>query len=96
LDVLKDMLDVEVPGHRRVMQFANTREVIAGLQKVMHQLAPALIVVEATGGYEKAVVKGLFEAAMNLAEFGKHVQPGLFMTKSDLGQRLSALLVRRR
>ena len=33
---------------------------------------------------------------MNLAEFGKHVQPRLFVAKSDLGQRLTALLVRRR
>ena len=34
--------------------------------------------------------------AMNLAEFGKHVQPRRYEAKSELGQRLTALLVRRR
>jgi transposase len=125
VDVSKDILDVAVLGQRRVRQYANTQVGIAELRKAMDQLAPAMIVVEATGGYERAVLLGLFEArlpvarvsanrvrqyaracgllaktdrldAMNLAEFGKHVQPRLFVAKSDLGQRLTAVLVRRR
>ena len=34
--------------------------------------------------------------ALNLADYGKHVQPRLFVAKSEQGQRLSAILVRRR
>jgi transposase len=125
VDVSKDTLDVAVLGQRRVRQYANTRLGIAELRKAIRQLTPALIVVEATGGYERAVLQGLFEAGlpvarvsanrvrqyarargllaktdrldtMNLAEFGKHVQPRRYVAKSDLGQRLTALLVRRR
>jgi transposase len=43
---------------------------------------PNLIVVEATGGYEEALV---------LADYGKHIQPLLFV-----GKRLSALMGRRK
>ena len=84
----------------------------------MIELMPALIVVEVTGGYERAVVYALFEAglpvarvsgyrarqyahakgrlaktdeldALNLADYGKHVQLRLFEAKSEQGQLLS-------
>lgn len=91
----------------------------------MCQLNPKLIVVEATGGYEEALVLSLFETGMpvalvspqrvrqyakargllaktdkldaqNLAEYGKNIQPRLFVAKSEAGRRLSAIIGRRR
>ena len=67
VDVSKDTLDVAVLGQQRVRQYANTQVGIAELRKAMGQLAPALIVVEATGGYERAAVLGLFEAGLPVA-----------------------------
>lgn len=90
----------------------------------MHQLNPKLIVVEATGGYEQALVLALFAAdlpvalvspqrvrqyakakgllaktdrldAHILADFGKHIQPRLFVAKSEERKRLSGLVARR-
>jgi transposase len=84
-----------------------------------------MIVVEVTGGYERAVVHALFEVglpvarvsgyrarqyahakgnlaktdeldALNLADYGKHVQLRWFEAKSEQGQLLSGKLVRRR
>jgi len=125
IDVSKDVLDVAVLGQRQVRQYANTRKGVGELGKVIRRVRPELIVVEATGGYERVVVKGLYAAglpvarvsanrvrqyarargllaktdrldAQNLAEYGKAVRPRRFEAKSDLGERLSALLVRRR
>jgi transposase len=91
----------------------------------MAGLAPKLIVVEATGGYEEAVVLALFEAGLPvalvspqrvrqyarakgllaktdqidadvLADYGKHIQPRLFVGKSEQRRRLSALVGRRK
>ena len=84
-----------------------------------------MIVVEATGGYEEALVLALFEAglpvalvspqrvrqyaracgllaktdkldAQNLAEYGKNIQPRLFVAKSEERRQLSALVNRRK
>jgi transposase len=125
VDISKDSLDIAVLGQRRARQYANNRAGIAELRKAMSQLNPELIVVEATGGYERGVLQGLYEAglpvarvsanrvrqyarargllaktdrldAMNLADFGKHVQPRRYEAKSELGQRLTVVLVRRR
>jgi len=91
----------------------------------MHELEPILIVVEATGGYNRAVVMSLYEAGLPisrvnanrvrqyarakgvlaktdpldakiLADYGKHIQPRRFVAKSEQGQHLTAMLVRRR
>jgi transposase len=125
IDVSKDKLDVAVLGHKAVTQVANSRRGIAKLVKHMQQLNPKLIVLEATGGYEEAVVQGLFEAGLpvalvspqrvrqyakargilaktdgidanNLAEYGKQIQPRLFVGKSEAGRRLSGLVGRRK
>ena len=90
----------------------------------MNQVQPELIVVEATGGYEEALVLALFEAglpvalvspqrvrqyarakgrlaktdlldAQLLAEYGKALQPRLFVGKSEERKQLSALVGRR-
>jgi len=125
VDVSKDVLDVAILGEKRVRQYANSKAGIKELVEAMSQVTVGVIVVEATGGYERAVVQGLFAAglpvarvnanrvrqyarargllaktdrldAQNLADYGKHVQPRLYEAKSEQGQRLSAILVRRR
>jgi len=125
IDVSKDRLDVAVLGQRPLIQVANTKKGIAEFTKRMGQLNPKLIVVEATGGDEEALVLSLYQAglpvalvspqrvrqyarargllaktdsldAFNLAEYGKNIQPRLFVAKSEEGRRLSALVGRRR
>ncbi len=125
MDVSKDTLDVAVLSKRSIEQFANTKKGIAKLVRGMHPLNPKRIVVEATGGYEQALVLALFEAGLPvalvspqrvrqyakakgllaktdkldahiLADFGKHIQPRLFVAKSEERQRLSGLVARRK
>jgi len=125
IDVSKDRLDLAVLEESRIRQYSNTAGGIKELVQEMKALMPALIVVEVTGGYERAVVNALFEAdlrvarvsgyrarqyarakgllaktdpldAMNLADYGKHVQPRLYEAKSEQGQCLSGKLARRR
>lgn len=125
IDVSKDRLDLAVLEGRRIEQYTNTAGGIKELVKEMMKREPAIIVVEVTGGYERAVVNALFEAglrvarvsgyrarqyahakgkraktdeldALNLADYGKHVQLRLFEAKSEQGQLLSGKLVRRR
>jgi transposase len=67
IDISKDWFDVAVLGEKRTRQFANTKKGIRALVRWMSQLQPQLIVVEATGGYEEAVVLTLFEAGLAVA-----------------------------
>jgi transposase len=67
IDVAKDRLDVAVLGEDRLWQVANTQEGINELVKWMVELDPELIVVEATGGYQRAVVEALFVAGLAVA-----------------------------
>ena len=67
IDVSKDRLDVAMLGEERVWQVNNTQEGIAQLVQRMEALQPELIVVEATGGYQRAVVEGLFLAGLAVA-----------------------------
>jgi transposase len=67
IDVSKDRLDVAVLGEARVWQVRNTADSIAELVKQMLQLNPELIVVEATGGYQRGVVEALFQAGLAVA-----------------------------
>jgi transposase len=62
IDVSKDRLDVGVLGERQAKPFGNMNDGIAQLVKGMVELQPELIVVEATGGYQRAVVDALFHA----------------------------------
>lgn len=125
IDVSKDRLDLAILEQKRIRQYSNTAGGIKELVQEMKELLPALIVVEVTGGYERAVVNALFEAglrvarvsgyrarqyarakgllaktdpldAMNLADYGKHVQPRMYEAKSEQGQCLSGKLARRR
>ena len=125
IDVSKDSLDVAVLGEKAMMQVPNTKRGFTKLMKQMRELKPKLIVVEATGGYEEALVLALYEAglpvalvspqrvrqyakargllaktdkldAQNLAEYGKNIEPRLFVAKSEQGRRLSRLVARRK
>jgi transposase len=124
IDISKDWFDVAVLGEKGTKQFANTKKGIGQLVRWMGQLQPKLIVVEATGGYEEALVLALFEAGLPvalvspqrvrqyarakgqlvktdpldahlLAEYGKAIQPRLFVGKSEERKQLSALVGRR-
>lgn len=67
IDVAKDRLDVAVLGRRQEKQVENTQEGIASLVQQMEVLQPELIVVEATGGYQRAVVEALVQAGLAVA-----------------------------
>jgi len=67
IDVSKDSLDVAVLGQKYVEQVENSKKGIASLVGKLRQISPTLIVVEATGGYEEALVLGLFEAGLPVA-----------------------------
>lgn len=125
IDVSKEKLDIGILGEKSVTQVANEESEIITLRKRLLELKPTMIVVEATGSYEEALVLDLFEAglpvalvspqrvrqyarargllaktdkldALNLAEFGKNVQPRLFVAKSEQSRHLCDLLARRR
>ena len=67
IDVSKDRLDVAVLGERQETQVGNHKEGIARLVQQMQALQPELIVVEATGGYQRAGVEALFWAGLAVA-----------------------------
>jgi transposase len=67
IDVSKDRLDVAVLGEERVWQVSNTQEGVTSFVKEMQEVCPELIVVEATGGYQRAVVEALFQAGLAVA-----------------------------
>src|SRR5688572_29412933 len=67
IDVSKDRLDVAVLEKEGVWQVDNTPNGIAKLVQQMLELRPELIVVEATGGYQRAVVDALFHVGLSVA-----------------------------
>jgi transposase len=67
IDVAKDRLDVAVLGERQEKQVDNTQKGINELVAWMQKLEPELVVVEATGGYQRGVVEGLFQAGLAVA-----------------------------
>jgi transposase len=125
IDVSKDSLDVGVGSEKQVNQFGNDRKGIGKLVGELRRRNPSLIVVEATGGYEQAVVSSLFKAGLpvarvspqrvrqygrargilaktdridagNLAEYGEHIRPRLYVAKDKDVEHLSAMLTRRK
>jgi transposase len=67
IDVSKDKLDVAVLGEKQTWQVDNAANGIADLVKQVTDLQPELIVVEATGGYQRHVVEVLFHAGLSVA-----------------------------
>jgi transposase len=72
IDVSKDKLDLAVEGQVEVLTFANDTPGITQLIERLKSLHPALIVVEATGGYERSVLHAALDAGLPIAR----VQPG--------------------
>ena len=66
IDVSKAKLDLAVLGGCE-WQVDNIPDGIAQLVQQMAELQPELIVVEATGGYQRAVVDALFHAGLCVA-----------------------------
>jgi transposase len=60
-------LDVAVLGEKPAWQVDNNEKGILELVEQMQALEPELIVVEATGGYQRAVVDGLFRSGLAVA-----------------------------
>lgn len=67
IDVAKDRLDIAVLGEGQEKQVENTAEGITELVQQMQAWQPELIVVEATGGYQRGVVDRLFQAGLAVA-----------------------------
>ena len=67
IDVSKDRLDVAILGEKQDKQFRNAKDSIAQLVKHLVDLQPEVIVVEATGGYQRAVVEALFQEGLAVA-----------------------------
>jgi transposase len=59
IDVAKASLDIAVRPTHEQWRVANTEEGIAGLTERLRTLQPALVVLEATGGYERMVTAAL-------------------------------------
>lgn len=67
IDVAKEKLDIAVLGETKASQVSNDEKGIANLIKKMKALKPELIVVEATGGYQRTVVLGMYETGLPVA-----------------------------
>jgi transposase len=72
IDVSKLKLDLAIDGQQHVQCFTNDEKGIAELVALLGKLAPQLIVVEATGGYERLVLRAALDADLPIAR----VQPG--------------------
>ena len=67
IDVSKDRLDVYVRPSGQVFAIARDGQALAQLVADLLTLAPALIVLEATGGFETTVAAALASAGLPLA-----------------------------
>lgn len=67
IDVNKRLLEVQVHGAAESWQVGNDADGLRALVEQMAALQPALIVFEATGGYERRAVKALSEAGCVVA-----------------------------
>lgn len=62
MDVGKGWLDIAVWGEAKINKVSNDPAGVSELVEQMSELEPALVVVEATGGYERLVVEELFSS----------------------------------
>jgi transposase len=67
IDVAKAWLDVASSGETAVERVANDADGIAALVATLRARAPRLVVLEATGGHERAVVAALTVAGLSVA-----------------------------
>lgn len=67
IDVSKNTLDVISHTHNKQWQFSNDDDGISQLVKSLKGMSPALVVMEATGGYETRAAYGLQKADISCA-----------------------------
>ena len=67
IDISKDWFDVAILRQKGTRRLVNAKRGIGEVVRWMRTLNPQLIVVEASGGYEEAVVLALFEAGLPVA-----------------------------
>jgi len=67
IDVAKDKLDVARSDTDRVITLDNAEEGIAELVALLEELGPSLIVIEATGGYERPALDAMLDAGLPVA-----------------------------
>ena len=63
VDVSKAFLDVAVHDHRPVQRFTNDADGFTGLIQWLRGFDIGQVILEATGGYEQAVLDALYTAA---------------------------------
>lgn len=100
IDVGKAALDVAVDGTLRVRRFANTAAGIGKLVRHLQTLDAARIVVEATGGYEEALLEacsdvGLWVSRINPRQARDFARATGELAKTDaIDARLLAVMAR--
>jgi transposase len=67
IDVCKPRLDVAIRPSGEVLSVANDEAGVKQLTKVLRKWLPQLIVLEATGGYERAAASSLMKAGLAVA-----------------------------
>lgn len=67
IDLAKDSFDLYQLPQNRAMRFETSSEGIEKLLSYLKKRKPELIVMEATGGYEKAIAAELFSAGLKVA-----------------------------
>ena len=63
IDVAKDRLDVHIRPNGESFTLARNGEALAALVERLRGLAPTLVVLEATGGYETVVASAIVRRA---------------------------------
>lgn len=100
IDVSKEKFDLAIDGQSEVWTFGSDAAGIAQLIERIRPMHPALIVLEATGGFERAVLRAALDARLPVAR----VQPsrvrhfakaqGLLAKSDGIDARLLALYAR--
>jgi len=88
IDIAKDKLDVARTDIDQPATFTNDEQGVTKFLATLHDVTPTLIVVEATGGYERLVVAALLDASLPVAVANprhvRHLAKGLgILAKTD-------------
>lgn len=75
IDVAKDKLDIAVLGEKKASQVGKDEAGIAKLIKKLRTLEPERIVVEATGGYQRGVVRSRVTCSCGQSLAGEAIRP---------------------
>jgi transposase len=67
IDVAKDKLDLARSDNRQLLTVANDEKGVGQIIKLLKDIAPACIVVEATGGFERLLVNMLIDQQLPVA-----------------------------